>query len=62
MLKIVIAFRDADAAHKAGIMLQGLPCPNPLLHCGLCSDKDACAPLMELIRVLLEVKDDASKH
>lgn len=60
MLKIEISFRDVNAVHKAAMMLQELPCPYPMLHCALCSDKDACAPLMELIKVLLEVKDDES--
>lgn len=60
MLKIEISFRNANAAHKASNMLETMTCPVPPLPlvCGFCPYKDACEPLMNLIKVLKEVKDD----
>lgn len=57
MLKIEISFQNANAAHKASNMLETMVCPVPPLVCGFCPYKDACEPLMQLIKVLKEVKD-----
>lgn len=54
-VKIEITFRNANAAHKAAIMMETLACPLATLDCRFCPYKDACAPLMALIKALKEV-------
>lgn len=55
MLKIEISFQNANAAHKAAKMMETMACPVPPLDCVFCPYKNACEPLMQLIKVLNEV-------
>ena len=57
-VKIKLAFRDANAAHKAAIMLESIKCPVVPLYCGFCPYDGACKVLKELATVLKEAKDE----